>query len=369
MSRLRDGDPAARDARGDAGDICARRKRGARVYTPVRSISPIGRVRIRLPVAAKIALPTAGAIGGVAGSPMPPAASPWHDVHLDRGHFGHRRRADSRGSCLDHAAVLEGDLPSTRPTGRRRCRLDLRGDRVRVDHHAAVDRATSGAPSARRRPAPRPRRPAATKLPNSSCSAMPRKRRPGPAKRVAPAGLLGRQLEHARVARLLGEQRAPELDGSCPAARASSSMKLSMMKPFEACPTERQKPTGTACSAAVVDAEVRDAVRRSARPRSRSVDPVLDELREHAAMIEGDDAAVLKAIDPPVGIEPACIRFSSPGGRSRAACRPRASRSPSPARRRPWTCAPHRARSRARSAGRSRRRGTSYGSRSLGRHW
>jgi len=36
----------------------------------------IGRLRMRLPVAAKIAFVTAGAIGGVPGSPTPPGASP-----------------------------------------------------------------------------------------------------------------------------------------------------------------------------------------------------------------------------------------------------------------------------------------------------
>src|SRR2546425_3068174 len=36
---------------------------------------PIGSLRIRFPVAAKIALHTAGAIGGVPGSPTPPCAS------------------------------------------------------------------------------------------------------------------------------------------------------------------------------------------------------------------------------------------------------------------------------------------------------
>src|SRR6266536_1240878 len=36
---------------------------------------PMGSLRIRLPVAAKIALHTAGAIGGVPGSPTPPCAS------------------------------------------------------------------------------------------------------------------------------------------------------------------------------------------------------------------------------------------------------------------------------------------------------
>ncbi len=38
--------------------------------------APIGNCRIRLPLAAKIALQIAGAIGGVPGSPIPPGGSP-----------------------------------------------------------------------------------------------------------------------------------------------------------------------------------------------------------------------------------------------------------------------------------------------------
>ena len=41
-----------------------------------RASARIGRLRMRLPVAAKMALVTAGAMGGVPGSPMPPGASP-----------------------------------------------------------------------------------------------------------------------------------------------------------------------------------------------------------------------------------------------------------------------------------------------------
>ena len=43
---------------------------------PVRSWPLIGSDRIRLPVAAKMALRRAGAIGGVPGSPMPPHLLP-----------------------------------------------------------------------------------------------------------------------------------------------------------------------------------------------------------------------------------------------------------------------------------------------------
>src|SRR5579871_364087 len=42
----------------------------------LRSVSIIGNARMRLPVAAKIAFVTAGAIGGTAGSPAPPQRSP-----------------------------------------------------------------------------------------------------------------------------------------------------------------------------------------------------------------------------------------------------------------------------------------------------
>ena len=47
-------------------------------YSPERSTNSsrlIGKLRIRFPVAAKIALTTAGAIGGVPGSPTPPCFS------------------------------------------------------------------------------------------------------------------------------------------------------------------------------------------------------------------------------------------------------------------------------------------------------
>ena len=42
----------------------------------VKSVSEIGRLRMRFPVTAKIALHTAGATGGVPGSPMPPQRAP-----------------------------------------------------------------------------------------------------------------------------------------------------------------------------------------------------------------------------------------------------------------------------------------------------
>ena len=48
-----------------------------RAYAPVaRLVLLIGSDRIRLPVMAKIALHTAGATGGVPGSPMPPHFGP-----------------------------------------------------------------------------------------------------------------------------------------------------------------------------------------------------------------------------------------------------------------------------------------------------
>ena len=53
----------------------------ARANTPaqvrlVKSVSEIGRLRMRFPVTAKIALHTAGATGGVPGSPIPPQRAP-----------------------------------------------------------------------------------------------------------------------------------------------------------------------------------------------------------------------------------------------------------------------------------------------------
>ena len=42
----------------------------------VKSLAEIGRLRMRLPVIVKTALHTAGATGGVPGSPMPPQRAP-----------------------------------------------------------------------------------------------------------------------------------------------------------------------------------------------------------------------------------------------------------------------------------------------------
>src|SRR3981189_3951817 len=60
------------------------------LLSQLRGWSAMGRRRIRLPVAAKIALPSAGAIGGTPGSPTPPGGASlstmytcvlWRDVH------------------------------------------------------------------------------------------------------------------------------------------------------------------------------------------------------------------------------------------------------------------------------------------------
>ena len=84
---------------------------GAAAQAFLSSAVSIGSVRMRLPVAAKIALVTAGAIGGVPGSPMPPGClAARHDVHLDLGHLAHAQHRVVVEVALLDAAVLEGDL-------------------------------------------------------------------------------------------------------------------------------------------------------------------------------------------------------------------------------------------------------------------
>jgi hypothetical protein len=71
-------DPRLTAAQSAPGDLTGRNAgdAGKRYVRPVSSVSEIGSDLIRFPVIAKIALHTAGAMGGVAGSPMPPQRLP-----------------------------------------------------------------------------------------------------------------------------------------------------------------------------------------------------------------------------------------------------------------------------------------------------
>ena len=103
----------------------------------------IGSLRRRLPVAAKTALTTAGAMVAVPGSPMPPGAvAARDDVHLDLGSLVDAQDLVGVEVALLDAAVLERDL-AVQGCGQpvHDAALHLRGHRVRVDHRAAVDRA------------------------------------------------------------------------------------------------------------------------------------------------------------------------------------------------------------------------------------
>src|SRR5206468_1021546 len=66
-------------AGGDRQDHSDERREGTHDRSPQakRRLRSIGSVRTRLPVAAKTALATAGAVTAVPGSPIPPGASPF----------------------------------------------------------------------------------------------------------------------------------------------------------------------------------------------------------------------------------------------------------------------------------------------------
>src|SRR6516162_5230393 len=84
-------------------------------YAALRSMSLIGTVRIRLPVAAKIALRTAGATTEIVGSPTPPQNSPsgmttvsTFGIAPDASPPRYRNwsaRCDRRAPCIRRTAV------------------------------------------------------------------------------------------------------------------------------------------------------------------------------------------------------------------------------------------------------------------------
>ena len=114
-------------------------------FLHARSWSLIGKLRMRLPVAAKIALASAGAIGGTPGSPdaaerrVVVARDQVHDDLLRRG--VHAQHLELVEVVLLRAAVLEGDLARERVAEAHHAgALHLRAHALGVDDGAAVDR-------------------------------------------------------------------------------------------------------------------------------------------------------------------------------------------------------------------------------------
>jgi len=101
----------------------------------------IGRVRMRLAVAAKIAFVTAGATTAVGASPKPPGASEL----LTRCVSTHRRLVDPQRPigveiALFDPPILQRDHAVERGgQAEERSALHLGLDRVRIDDHAAID--------------------------------------------------------------------------------------------------------------------------------------------------------------------------------------------------------------------------------------
>ena len=192
--------------------------------------------RIRLPVTAKTALVTAGAIGGVPGSPMPPGASLLGTMsNLDRR--ASPRSSERRigiGSFLLDLPVFDRDLAiqgrrqaeddAAFPSGPRRCPGPPRprspprrrpGDPYPSPTERATETSATWATIA-------PERFVRTAMPRNGAG-----RRPCP-----PAGLLrGRRPGPAAIAgRPARSPRRRNSYGSFPAVAASSSMKLSTTK-------------------------------------------------------------------------------------------------------------------------------------------
>src|SRR3989442_1204706 len=102
---------------------------------------PIGSLRIRLPVAANIALQTAGAMGGVPGSPTPPGASLLGTMCTSTTrHLGNPQHRIVVEVTLRHASVLDRDRAlQCRGKPEHDAALHLRFDRTRIHVHTAVD--------------------------------------------------------------------------------------------------------------------------------------------------------------------------------------------------------------------------------------
>ncbi len=112
-----------------------------RYHAFFNSLASMGRRRMRLPVSANMAFPTAAAIGGVAGSPTPVG---WflarHDVNFDFRSFVHGQHLVIVKIALLHPAVFQRD----RAIKRRREPVDystlhLRLYSVRIHHPPTVN--------------------------------------------------------------------------------------------------------------------------------------------------------------------------------------------------------------------------------------
>src|SRR5438445_1331040 len=134
-----------------------------------------------------------------------------HDVHLDLGHFAHAQHAVVVEVRLLDAAVLERDLAiqgGGEPVRDRT--LDLALDDVGVHRHAAVHRGHDAVHLRRSVRADRDLRDLSAKAAEGLHHRDSAVNAGG--ERLAPAGFFGGELERALVARLLAEERAPELE-------------------------------------------------------------------------------------------------------------------------------------------------------------
>ena len=105
-----------------------------------RSSGLIGSLRIRLPVALKMALVTAGAIGGVLASPMPPGIRARHDVGFDHRHLVDSQRFVVVEVLLLHAAAIDRDVAAQRGAQAvNDAALDLLHHDRRIDDMPAID--------------------------------------------------------------------------------------------------------------------------------------------------------------------------------------------------------------------------------------
>src|SRR6266581_4694651 len=134
-----------------------------------------------------------------------------HDVHLDLGHFAHAQHAVVVEVRLLDAAVLERDLPvEGRGEAVHDCTLDLALDDVRVHGHAAVHRGHDAMHLRRAVLADRDLSDLRAKAAEGKHHCDTAVNADG--ERLAPARFFGGELERALVARLLAEERAPELE-------------------------------------------------------------------------------------------------------------------------------------------------------------
>ena len=231
---------------------CAAGATGLRAVQPGQaSVQPSvsGNTRRRLPVAAEMALATAGAIDGAPGSPTPVGGSARrHDMHLDRRHLvDAQRRVVVEVRLLDDA-VLERDRAVQRGgQAEADAAFHLRADDVGVDRDAAIDGADDAVDAEAAVALTVTSATCATNVLNDSCTATPRPRfRPLAGRAAFPSRPSPRRVRARRDgADGSASKRARNATGSLPAAAASSSMKVSVENAVCVEPTERHHSTGT----------------------------------------------------------------------------------------------------------------------------